>query len=86
MIRLLIPLLFLGIIVWSLWLQNRSARRQKEALAAQREAIERQKIALAQADESLALLRKQTETQGKILARLERSGGDDPAPGTRESA
>ncbi len=68
---IIVPLLFLGIIVWSVLMQRKAVIRQKQSMETQREAVDRQKEAMTQVEESLNLNRRQVENQEKIIALLE---------------
>ena len=67
----LVVAIFLGICLWSLAIQRKAVMRQKQALDAQADAVERQKRAMAQVEESLTLSQKSVENQEQMIALLE---------------
>jgi type II secretory pathway pseudopilin PulG len=69
--KLIVPLLLIGILLWSLLMQRKAVSRQKQAMDAQAEAMERQKEAMRQVEEGLQLNRRSVENQEKVIALLE---------------
>lgn len=69
--NLILLALLIVSIVYTIRMQHKVVDRAKQSMKVTRDALEKQKKAMALAEERLALIRKQTENQDKMISLLE---------------
>jgi predicted Holliday junction resolvase-like endonuclease len=79
MVELLIPLMiaavFLALMLYTIWLQRRAVRTQRDAMASVAESLELQRAAVSRVDESLRLQRRSVKLEEQILEELRKLNG-----------